>query len=123
MATILLIEDDHLNRDVIALYLRSSGYEVRTAGDGGEGLAATLAAVPDLVLLDMGLPVIDGWELVRRLRATSATRHVPVIAVTAYAMDGDRELCIAAGCDDYCSKPLNFQELIGKIERLISRSV
>lgn len=119
MATILLIEDDHLNRDVIALYLRSSGYEVATACDGGEGLASALATLPDLVVLDMSLPVIDGWELVRRLRATTATSRIPVVAVTAYAMDGDRELCLAAGCDEYCSKPVNFQELIAKIERLL----
>ena len=119
MAKILLVEDNELNRDMLSRRLMRKGYEVVLAGDGAEGVAAATAGRPDLVLMDMSLPVLDGWEATRRLKADPGTRAIPVIALTAHAMSTDRERAVEAGCDDYDTKPVELERLLGKIERLL----
>ena len=116
---ILLVEDNEMNRDMLSRRLLRRGYEVVMAVDGGEGVAMATSAQPDLILMDMSLPVIDGWEATRRIKAAEATRHIPVIGLTAHAMAGDREKALAAGCDDYDTKPIELDRLIGKIETLM----
>jgi len=116
---ILLVEDNEMNRDLLSRRLLRRGYEVVMAVDGGEGVAMASSAQPDLILMDMSLPVIDGWEATRRIKAAEATRHIPVIGLTAHAMAGDREKALAAGCDDYDTKPIELDRLIGKIETLM----
>lgn len=124
MHRILLIEDHDANQDLIARYLELFDCDVECEGDGRSGLAAArlLANQLDVVLLDMNLPEIDGLEVARTLKAQEATRHLPVIAVTANAMVGDRELALAAGCDDYATKPIDFHSLIQKIQFYAKRS-
>ena len=119
MARILLIEDNEMNRDMLSRRLQRRGYEVVTAVDGESGLALTKSETPTLVLMDMSLPGIDGWEATRRLKADPATRAIPVIALTAHAMAGDREQALAAGCDDFDIKPIDLDRLLGKIEALL----
>ena len=119
MAKILLVEDNELNRDMLSRRLMRKGYEVVLAGDGAEGVVAAATGRPDLVLMDMSLPVLDGWEATRRLKAEPGTRHIPVIALTAHAMSGDREKAMEAGCDDYDTKPVELPRLLEKIERLL----
>ena len=119
MAKILLIEDNELNRDMLSRRLARKGYEVLLAEDGAKGVAAAAAERPDLVLMDMSLPVLDGWEATRRLKADPETRPIPVIALTAHAMSSDREKALEAGCDDYDTKPIELPRLLGKIERLL----
>ncbi len=121
MARILLVEDNDLNRDMLSRRLQRKGHEVLLAADGMQGLLMAESETPDLVLLDMSLPVIDGWEAARRLKASPATAHVPIIALTAHAMSGDRERAIAAGCDDYDTKPVDFPQLLAKIDKLVGR--
>jgi CheY-like chemotaxis protein len=121
-ATILLVEDNEMNRDMLARRLEKRGYRVVTAGDGAAAVARARAAVPDLVLMDMGLPVIDGWEATRQLRADPVTRRVPVIGLSAHAMDADRDRALAAGADDFDTKPVDFAKLIAKIETLLARA-
>jgi two-component system cell cycle response regulator DivK len=116
MARLLLVEDNELNRDMLSRRLQRRGYEVLMAEDGGQGLSLAESQVPDLVLLDMSLPVLDGWEVARRLKAQPRTRRIPIIALTAHAMSGDREKALEAGCDDYETKPVDFSELLVKIE-------
>jgi len=123
MAKILLVEDNEMNRDMLARRLQRRGYGVLIAPDGAEGVAQAQAEVPDLILMDMSLPVLDGWEATRRLKATPETRSIPVIALTAHAMSGDREKAIEAGCDDYDTKPVEFNRLLAKIEALLNRTV
>jgi two-component system, cell cycle response regulator DivK len=123
MATILLVEDNEMNRDMLARRLQRRGYGVLIAPDGAEGVAQAQAEVPDLILMDMSLPVLDGWEATRRLKATAETRSIPVIALTAHAMSGDREKAIEAGCDDYDTKPVEFNRLLAKIEALLNRTI
>jgi CheY-like chemotaxis protein len=118
-AKILLIEDNEMNRDMLSRRLQRRGYEVLTAVDGESGLALTRSAAPALVLMDMSLPGIDGWEATRQLKADPATRAIPVIALTAHAMAGDREQALAAGCDDFDIKPIDLDRLLGKIEALL----
>jgi two-component system, cell cycle response regulator DivK len=119
MKTILLVEDNELNRDMLSRRLRRSGYEVRLAVDGRQGWEAAQSGAPvDLILLDMSLPEIDGWEVARRLKGAEATKAIPVIALTAHAMTGDRERALAAGCDDYDTKPVELARLLGKIAQL-----
>jgi len=118
-ARILLVEDNEMNRDMLSRRLQRRGYEVVTAVDGESGLALTASAVPALVLMDMSLPGIDGWEATRRLKADPATRAIPVIALTAHAMAGDREKALAAGCDDFDIKPIDLDRLLGKIQALL----
>jgi len=119
MPKILLVEDNEMNRDMLSRRLQRRGYEVLTAVDGESGLALIRSAAPALVLMDMSLPGIDGWEVTRQLKADPATRAIPVIALTAHAMAGDREKALAAGCDDFDIKPIDLERLLGKIQALL----
>jgi two-component system, cell cycle response regulator DivK len=119
MTKVLLVEDNEMNRDMLSRRLIRRGYQVVFAMDGQQGIDLARSERPDIVLMDMSLPVIDGWEATRRLKADDATRSVPVIGLTAHAMSGDREKAIEAGCDDYDTKPVELDRLIGKIERLL----
>jgi|SRR5688572_18466672 CheY-like chemotaxis protein len=121
MAKILLVEDNELNRDMLSRRLTRKGYEVLLACDGARGVEITASEHPDLVLMDMSLPVLDGWEAAVRLKADPATRSIPVIALTAHAMPADRERALAAGCDDYDTKPVELPRLLEKIQRLLHR--
>jgi CheY-like chemotaxis protein len=121
MARILLVEDNEMNRDMLSRRLVRSGYEVVIAVQGEEGVELTRTASPDLVLMDMSLPVLDGWEATRRLKGDPATREIPIIALTAHAMSGDREKARAAGCDDFDTKPVEFARLVSKIEGLLQK--
>ena len=120
MARILLVEDNEMNRDMLSRRLVRNGHEVSIAIDGQQGVDMALSERPDLILMDMSLPVIDGWEATRRIKANDATRHVPVIALTAHAMSGDREKAIEVGCDDYDTKPVEIARLLGKITALLA---
>lgn len=120
MAKILLIEDDDLNRDMLSRRLVRRGYEVVVAVDGEDGLSQASSQRPALILMDLSLPKIDGWEATRRLKAAEGTRAIPVIALTAHAMQGDRQRALAAGCDEYDTKPIDFARLIEKIDRLLA---
>ena len=119
MPKILLVEDNEMNRDMLSRRLQRKGYQVVLALDGQSGVEMTQTQAPDLVLMDMSLPVLDGWEATRRLKADTATRHIPVIALTAHAMSSDREKAIEAGCDDYDTKPVELTRLLAKIEALL----
>jgi len=121
MAKILLVEDNEMNRDMLSRRLARKGHEVLIAVDGAEGVQMARSKVPDLILMDMSLPVLDGWQATREIKATPETHTIPVIALTAHAMAGDREKCLAAGCDDYDTKPVEFPRLLGKIELLLSK--
>ena len=122
MSKILLVEDNELNRDMLARRLARRGYTVALAVDGRQGLEMACAGSPDLVLMDMSLPGIDGWEATRRIKRDPATRRVPIIALTAHAMPGDVEKAIAAGCDEYETKPVEFGRLVAKMETLLAAS-
>ena len=119
MAKILLVEDNEMNRDMLSRRLQRKGYELLIAVDGAEGVAVARLNKPDLILMDMSLPVIDGWEATRQLKGDADTRSIPIIALTAHAMSGDREKALEAGCDDYDTKPIEFARLLGKIETLL----
>ncbi len=119
MPKILLVEDNELNRDMLSRRLSRKGYEVAVAADGRQGVDAALAGAFDLILMDMSLPEIDGWEATRMLKADPRTRDTPIIALTAHAMAGDRERTLEAGCDDYDSKPIELTRLLGKIEAFL----
>lgn len=121
MAKILLVEDSEMNRDMLARRLARRGYEVVIAVDGGQGVTLAQTEAPDLILMDMNLPVLDGSEATRQLRAAPATRSIPIIALTAHAMSGDRENALEAGCDDYDTKPIELERLLGKIEALLKK--
>jgi len=121
MAKILLVEDSEMNRDMLARRLARRGYEVVIAVDGAQGVTLARTEAPDLILMDMNLPVLDGSEATRQLRAAPATRSIPVIALTAHAMSGDREKALEAGCDDYDTKPIELERLLGKIEVLLKK--
>ena len=121
MPKILLVEDNELNRDMLSRRLARRGYEVVVAVDGEQGVAAAGRESPDIILMDMGLPVIDGWEATRRLKAGSGTSAIPVIGLTAHAMAEDRDRALEAGCDDYDTKPVEFPRLLQKIEALLGR--
>jgi two-component system, cell cycle response regulator DivK len=123
MAKILLVEDNEMNRDMLSRRLERKGHHILVAVDGEQGVAIAQTEVPDLILMDMSLPVLDGWEATRQIKATPSTQTIPVIALTAHAMSGDREKCIAAGCDDYDTKPVEFPRLMGKIQALLSKEV
>lgn len=116
-----MVEDNEMNRDMLGRRLQRRGYEVLIAVDGQEGIDRARNDRPDLILMDMSLPVIDGWEATRRLKAADDTEAIPVIALTAHAMTGDREKALEAGCNDYDTKPIEFQNLLGKIEALLAR--
>ena len=119
MARILLVEDNELNRDMLSRRLARRGHQVVEATDGEAALALAASERPDLILMDMSLPVLDGWEATRRLKAAPATRPIPVIALTAHAMAADRERSLEAGCDDFDTKPVDLERLLGKIARLL----
>jgi two-component system cell cycle response regulator DivK len=120
MPKILLVEDNEMNRDMLSRRLQRKGYQVVLALDGQSGVEMTYTQAPDLVLMDMSLPVLDGWEATRRLKTDAAVRHIPVIALTAHAMSSDREKALEAGCDDYDTKPVELPRLLAKIEALLS---
>jgi two-component system, cell cycle response regulator DivK len=121
MPKILLVEDNEMNRDMLSRRLIRKGYDVVMAEDGQEGVDLAGSAAPDLILMDLSLPIIDGWEATRRLKAADATRAIPVIALTAHAMVGSQEHALAAGCDDFDTKPVDLPRLLGKIEALLQR--
>jgi CheY-like chemotaxis protein len=123
MSTILIVEDNELNREMLSRRLTRRGYTVLLAIDGEEGLAVAQSAAPDLVLMDMSLPVVDGWEATRRLKSDPVLQHIPVIALTAHAMANDRDKALQAGCDDYDTKPIELPRLLAKIESLLTRVV
>jgi two-component system, cell cycle response regulator DivK len=122
MAKILVVEDNETNQKIIVRRLQKRGYDVVIAGDGQEGVDQGRSQAPDLILMDMSLPIIDGWEATRQLKAAAETQRIPIIALTAHAMVGDREKALAAGCDDYDVKPIELERLLGKIEALLARA-
>ena len=119
MTKILLVEDNEMNRDMLSRRLARKGYDVLIATDGAEGLEKSKSDSPDLILMDMSLPVIDGWEATKSIKADPATASIPVIALTAHAMSGDREKALAAGCDDYDTKPIDLSRLLSKIQAFV----
>lgn len=122
MALILLVEDNEMNRDMLSRRLIKRGYAVKMATDGQQGVDMAQSEKPDIILLDMSLPIIDGWEAARLLKTGPATKAIPLIALTAHAMAADRERALAAGCDDFDTKPVELPRLLGKIEALIGPS-
>jgi CheY-like chemotaxis protein len=122
MAKILLVEDNEMNRDMLSRRLERRGYEVVIAVDGEQGRALAHAERPDLILMDMSLPIVDGWDLTKELKRTPTTETIPIIALTAHAMAGDREKALSVGCDDYDTKPVEFPRLLGKIQALLNHS-
>jgi len=119
MSKILLVEDNEMNRDMLTRRLERKGFEVVIAIDGKAGIDMASSRNPDIILMDLSLPVIDGWEAARRIKADSATQSIPIIALTAHAMAGDEQKALAAGCDDYDTKPIDLKRLLGKIENLL----
>jgi CheY-like chemotaxis protein len=122
MPKIVLVEDNEMNRDMLSRRLQKRGYDVVMALDGQEGVDKVQSESPDLVLMDMSLPVLDGWEATRRLKNMPETKAIPIIALTAHAMSGDREKAVDAGCDDFDTKPIELPRLLGKIEALLGKS-
>jgi CheY-like chemotaxis protein len=120
MPTILIVEDNELNRDMLTRRLERRGYATLTAVDGEQGLDVARRDQPNLILMDMSLPVMDGWEATKRLKSAPETRGIPIVALTAHAMSGDRERALEAGCDEYDTKPVEFPRLVTKIEALLS---
>ncbi|EKQ68034.1 response regulator with CheY-like receiver domain and winged-helix DNA-binding domain [Leptolyngbyaceae cyanobacterium JSC-12] len=123
MARILLVEDNEMNRDMLSRRLERKGFQILIAIDGAQGVALAYAERPDLILMDMSLPELDGWEATRQLKATPDTQAIPIIALTAHAMAGDREKCFDAGCNDYDTKPIDFPRLLSKIQNLLGSEV
>ena len=121
MPKILLVEDNDMNRDMLSRRLIKRGYEIVTAISGDKGIELASSETPDLILMDMSIPVIDGWEATRRIKAVEETSAIPIIALTAHAMAADREKAMMAGCDDYDTKPVEFSRLLGKIDRLLNQ--
>jgi len=119
MTKILVVEDNEMNRDMLSRRLQRRGFEVTCAVDGNDGIERARSDVPDLILMDMSLPELDGWEATRALKGAPETRHIPIIALTAHAMSGDREKAIQAGCDDYETKPIELPRLLEKVEALL----
>ena len=119
MARILLVEDQEMNRDMLSRRLKKRGYEVSIAVDGAEGVDKARSEIPDLILMDMSLPVMDGWEATRTLKGDEATRAIPVVALTAHAMNTDREKALEAGCDAYETKPVELPRLLETMEKLL----
>ena len=119
MPRLLYVEDNEMNRDMLSRRLQRRGFEVLIAADGEQGVTLAAAEKPDLILMDMSLPVLDGWEATRRIKAAPDTRRIPIIGLTAHAMATDRDKCLEAGCDDYDTKPVELGRLLEKIERLL----
>ena len=122
MAKILLVEDNELNRDMLSRRLIRRGFDVAIAVDGGQGADMAVSESPDLILLDMSLPVMNGWDVAQKLKADSATRNIPIIALTAHAMGGDREKALDAGCDEYETKPVEFKRLLDKMNSFLEET-
>ncbi len=122
MTKILLVEDNEMNLDMLSRRLERRGFEILIAVDGAQGVDIAKRERPDLILMDMSLPVMDGWEATRRLKSDPSTQPIPIIALTAHAIAGDRERCLAAGCDEYESKPVKFPRLLEKIEQILNLS-
>ncbi|WP_019508830.1 response regulator [Pleurocapsa sp. PCC 7319] len=120
MPKILLVEDNEMNRDMLSRRLKRRGYEVVIAVNGADGVEMASSEVPDLILMDMSLPVMDGWEATKNIKAAPATGSIPIIALTAHAMSGDREKALAAGCDDYDTKPIELSRLLIKIQSFVA---
>lgn len=121
MPRVLLVEDNEMNRDMLSRRLSKRGFDVLMAGDGAEGVAMAKAELPDLILMDMSLPVLDGWGATRQIKGEASTRAIPLIALTAHAMAGDRDKAMEAGCDDYDTKPIELPRLLEKMERLMGQ--
>ena len=121
MSRVLLVEDNEMNRDMLSRRLQRRGYEVIIAVDGEEGVKIARAEAPDLILMDMSLPLLDGWEATRQLKAAPETQFIPILALTAHAMSDDREKAIGAGCDDYETKPIEFSRLLTKMQSLLNK--
>lgn len=121
MPKILLVEDDEMNRDMLMRRLERKGYKVVVAVDGAQGVAMAQFETPDLILMDMSLPMLDGWEATRQLKAIPETQSIPIIALTSYAMQGDRQKALAAGCDEYNTKPIELPRLLAKMEALLRK--
>ena len=121
MAKILVVEDNEVNQRILLRRLTKRGFDVVIAADGARGVQLARSETPDLILMDMGLPVMDGWEATRRLKGAPETRAIPIIALTAHAMQGDRDTTLAAGCDEYDIKPIDLDRLLGKIDALLAR--
>jgi two-component system, cell cycle response regulator DivK len=122
MTRILIVEDNEMNRDMLSRRLERKGYSISMAVDGGSGVEKAVTEIPNLILMDMSLPVLDGWEATRRVKANPETKHIPVIALTAHAMTGDRDKAMEAGCDDYDTKPIDLPRLLTKIEAQLERT-
>lgn len=123
MPTIMVVEDNEPSRDALGRRLERRGYRVVVAADGQQAVAVAHSAKPDLILMDLGLPIMDGWEATKQLKGHAATRHIPIIVLSAHAMTNDRELALAAGGDEFDTKPVRFQQLLGKIESLLTKAV
>lgn len=121
MARILLVEDNEMNRDMLSRRLKRKGYEVIIAVDGEQGVAMARSESPELILMDMSLPILDGWEATRQIKSQPETSSLPVIALTAHAMEGDRDKALEAGCDDYDTKPIDLKRLLGKMKVLLEK--
>ena len=121
MPKILLVEDNEMNRDMLTRRLEKRGYTILIAVDGGAGVTLAKSELPDLILMDMSLPVLDGWDATKQVKADPATANIPVIALTAHAMEGDRQKALGAGCDDFDTKPVELNRLLGKIEELLKK--
>jgi len=123
MPKVLLVEDNEENRDALSRHLRRKGYEVLIAVDGQEGVDVARAEAPELILMDMSLPILDGWQATRQLKAAPETRGIPIIALTSHAMAGDRERALETGCDDYDTKPIELPRLLAKIEAALAKKL
>lgn len=121
MPKVLLVEDNEMNRDMLSRRLKRQGYEVLIAADGQQGVEIARSEAPELILMDLGLPVLDGWDATRQLKAAPETQAIPIIALTAHAMAGDRERALEAGCDDYDIKPIDLKRLLGKMKAILEK--
>jgi two-component system cell cycle response regulator DivK len=122
MAKLLIVEDNEMNRDMLSRRLLRKGFEICIAEDGQQGIDAAFREMPDLILMDMSLPVVNGWDATRQIKASASHKHIPIIALTAHAMAGDREAALEAGCDDYDTKPVELPRLLEKIEALLRQN-
>ena len=122
MARLLLVEDNEMNRDMLSRRLKRRGHEILIALDGQEGIELARAEKPDLILMDMSLPVMDGWTATRKLKEDAATGHIPILGLSAHAMSGDQDKALEAGCDDYDTKPVDLDRLLKKIDSLLNRN-